>query len=90
MADEAEAGDATWLPPETTEGQVWEMVISESAYTDPSAGAVWANYTGQPVMGTTSQGVPFTANPDGTIEYGDIVGSTISDEERVRGPNQGD
>jgi hypothetical protein len=75
MAKEAEPTDATWLHPETTEGQVWEMVISESAYTDPSAGAVWANYTGQPVMGTTPQGVAFTANPDGTIEYGDIVAS---------------
>jgi hypothetical protein len=76
MAKESEPGDASWLPPDTTtEGQVWEMVISESAYTDPSAGAVWANYTGQPVMGTTSQGVAFTANPDGTIEYGDIVAS---------------
>jgi hypothetical protein len=89
MADEAEAGDATWLPPETTEGQVWEMVISESAYTDPSAGVVWANYTGQPVMGTTSQGVAFTANPDGTIEYGDIVDNNFLPGQSIN-PNRAD
>ena len=89
MAKEAEPTDATWLHPETTEGQVWEMVISESAYTDPSAGAVWANYTGQPVMGTTPQGVAFTANPDGTVRYGEPVDNNFMPGQSVRGPDQG-
>jgi len=77
-------GDAGWLPQGTSKSEVFEKLIAEKAYGDPYAGAVWANYTGQPVMGVitgftfmdpdTGQVVPtgtaFTANPDGTFEIG--------------------
>jgi len=77
-------GDTGWLPQGTSKSEVFEKLIAEKAYGDPYAGAVWANYTGQPVMGAitgytfmdpdTGQVVPtgtaFTANPDGTFEIG--------------------
>jgi len=63
---------------------VFEKLIAEKAYIDPYAGSVWANFTGQPVMGTIKgnffmdpqngqpvpPNTPFTANPDGTFEIG--------------------
>ena len=78
-------GDAGWLPPGTSKSEVFEKLIAEQAYGDPYAGAVWANYTGRPVMGALTvytftdpdtgqvvpRGTPFTANPDGTFELGD-------------------
>ena len=77
-------GDTGWLPPGTSKSEVFEKLIAEKAYIDPYAGAVWANFTGQPVMGAITGNffmdprngqpvppdTPFTANPDGTFEIG--------------------
>ena len=71
LLDEGSVGS---VPEGTPAEVVWSQVISRQASTDPEAAKVWANLTNREVMGTTSQGVPFTANPDGTVKYGNPVG----------------
>jgi hypothetical protein len=60
-------GDTGWLPQGTSKSEVFEKLIAETAYINPYAGAVWANFTGQPVMGAikgfSDNGEPYT-DPD--------------------------
>jgi len=86
LLDEGSVGS---VPEGTPAEVVWSQVISGQASTDPEAAKVWANLTNREVMGTTSQGVPFTASPDGTVRYGEPVDNNFMPGQSVRGPDQG-
>jgi len=76
-------GDDDYLPTGYDKKHVLERMISEKAYGDPDAALVWANYTGQPVMGkstvSATRGLTYTAKPDGTIEWGGFPEDTRND-----------
>ena len=85
LLDEGSVGS---VPEGTPAEVVWSQVISRQASTDPEAAKVWANLTNTEVMGT-SQGVTFTASPDGTVRYGEPVDNNYMRGQSVRGPDQG-
>ena len=85
LLDEGSVGS---VPEGTPPEVVWSQVISRQASTDPEAAKVWANLTNREVMGT-SQGVTFTASPDGTVRYGEPVDNNYMRGQSIN-PNRAD